>query len=332
MNNSYVVNAFTLIDQNVNLCKLASFFRYFFRFISAYLILAFTVQRLLVICFPLKIFLKSKRLAWKSVCLILLIGFISNSVIPFLFDLNKTNESDLVITIYCDIIKSVKLEYLLLNSIYIFTIIIIPSLVIFVSNCLIIYKTNKQERLRNILMESSKYQKTNSSKVTNKSSLNLKPIISIQKSFSFTTKKNKNSFVEDQLWIKKSDTEIICGKQAKAHTKLKPFYWTAEQISKGNNKKFNRSTKKLLTMMLLTISFSFIALNIPHFIVWFIYFYKSAFQLFDPISIETLFGILQITEIFFLLNYSIKFLLCLTFSIFRNEVKKLGKFFLNIHF
>jgi hypothetical protein len=331
--NNYVLEILTLIDQNIELCKLVNFLRYYLRFVSAYLVLAFTIQRLLVIYKPFNTRNKSKRSAWRSVCSIVWIGFILNSVVPFLFHLKafiKTSKIGLKQKIiYCDVIESVRLEYLLLILIYSLIIIIVPSIIIIVSNCLIIYKTNKQKKLRNILMEPSRYQNKISSKSADKSDLNLISMKSIQKTHSsLAIIDDTKSISADQTSNIYCKAKIVNNEQTIIHTKIKPFYWTAEQISKGNNKKLKRSSTKLLTMMLLTISFSFVALNVPHFIIWLAYFYKTAFQVFDPVSSNIWFGILQITEIFYLLNYSIKFLLCLTFSIFRDKVKKLGIFVL----
>ena len=371
------MDAFTIIDQNVIACKSANFLRYFLRFVSAYLVVAFTVQRLLVISKPLRTRYKSKKLAWITLGWIVLIGFVLNVPMAFLFHLETIENS---LTVYCDVDKSVKSEYLFMNSVYIFTIIIVPSIVIFFSNCLIIYKTKQQKHSRQTLMETSSSKNKsnpnlltikpiqndqltlsksheNDSKVKSLSVQNLKQTNSSLKRHNLTanpilrldnfssslkiTKSNHSLTTDSRLPNQvsyNSDSALtseqksnhlneisVCSEsKAKSQPKLKPHYWTKEQMSNNRKNKTKISTVRL-TFMLLVFSFSFIALNVPYLTIWLIYFSRTAYHLMNAISSDLLFGALQITEILFILNYSIKFFLCLTFSMFRTELKIKGK-------
>jgi hypothetical protein len=102
--------------------------------------------------------------------------------------------------------------------------------------------------------------------------------------------------------------------------KLKPFYLTMSQRTRKINKPENRS--KQMSNILCLISFSYAFLNLPYLIVWMLFFYNIAFNN-ENIELQNyLFGALQLFEIFYVLNYSLKFyVFCLTGSLFRNYLK-----------
>ena len=74
-------------------------------------------------------------------------------------------------------------------------------------------------------------------------------------------------------------------------------------IKKNKSKDLNRMAR-----LLLLISFVFALFNLPYFISWCIFFYEVAFQeTTDLDRKDYLFVCVQISEIFFVLNYSIQF-------------------------
>ncbi len=344
------MDALTLVDKNIGLCKLANFSRYSLRFISAYLTLAITIQRLLVVYHPFNIRFKDKRFAWRSIGLIFLIGLVLNAVVPFFFCINQKESNEL--DVYCDVNKNTKLEYLLLNLNYSLIIIIIPSIVILVSNCLIIYKTNKQNSLRKTLNESSRFRKTSFLKMSVRSEINLLAL----KSLGTGNLKLKSSLSCDALKMSSNLKEQVIQKnenfknsrsnpnykltpliaeinQQKAdssptQTRIKPHYFTKEQLIMKNTKKLSQ---KHFTTMLLVISFSFVCLNTPYFIFWLLFFYDSAFFQNDRVIQNNLFSALQIAEIFFVLNYAALFIILLaTGSLFKSQLKTMGIFFFDL--
>ncbi len=77
--------------------------------------------------------------------------------------------------------------------------------------------------------------------------------------------------------------------------------------------------------MSLIISFSFVITNMPYFIGWTVFFYKIAFENMNSTSQNYLFSILQLTEVFYVINYGLKFFIfCANGSMFRNKLKNIG--------
>jgi len=296
MEDSYLLYWLSFNDTNMIACKLFSFIRYSLRFISAYLIVSFTIQRLLVIYNPLNIKYKSKRLANKIIILICIISVSINVWTPLAFHLRKNNNDQL----YCDINRELKIEYLLFSSIYILIIVVIPSLIIFISNCMIIrkFKQTKRSSIRKSVVTTSN------------------PSQSLLKANSkLTSFKDCNSIVRLN-----NNTNNV---------KLKPHYWTKSQLIKNNAVRLNpHASSKRLTMSLLLISFSFVILNFPYLIMWSVFFYKIEIhgQTNETIDMNDLFMILQFTETFSMIHYGMKFFVfSFTGSLFRKMFKTMCK-------
>ena len=97
------------------------------RFISSYIIVLFTVQRLLMIYKPFGNNLKSKRSAWLAVIIILIISLIVNLWSLFMFEVDSFKKQ-------CDVKTSIKSEYFVLTNLYSCIVILMPTLVIFTGN------------------------------------------------------------------------------------------------------------------------------------------------------------------------------------------------------
>ena len=139
---SDLIRMVNIIDRNEIMCRLANYFRNIFRVVSAYIIVAFTLQRLFIVYKPLANNFKSKQLAWKTVFIILMVAFVSNTWTLFIFNINtninKTHS-------YCDVRNTWYNDYLQINAIYIVIVMLIPISIIFISNTLIILKTIKDD-------------------------------------------------------------------------------------------------------------------------------------------------------------------------------------------
>ena len=111
----YSMNIFlqmiNLVDMNNIQCQLINYLRNILRFVSAYIVVAFTLQRLIIVFKPLTTKFKSNKSAWKTVLVIIIISTLFNIWVPFIFKIyTKNNEYK-----FCDVNKSYVLEYFYLN-------------------------------------------------------------------------------------------------------------------------------------------------------------------------------------------------------------------------
>lgn len=99
-----------------------------------------------------------------------------------------------------------------------------------------------------------------------------------------------------------------------------------KKVEKSANKKPKGYSKKI-TISLTCISFSYVFLNIPFLIACSLYFYEIAFQTFETNTKNYLFSALKLSEIFYYINFSIKFYIYVfaSGSIRRDQSKKKGK-------
>jgi hypothetical protein len=276
-----IIKILNIIDQFEILCRFCNYMRYFLRFISAYIVVCFTIQRLSIVYKPLSRNFATKSSAWKTVLIITLISTIINIWVPFLFEIQITETK----VKYCDINKEYKTIYFRANVIYIFLIMVIPMINIFICNLLIISKTNKNDRERKVL------------RLIIRADPPRKPIHS--KSISIDTNSKPG--------------------------KLKPHYLTLSQLIKKNKKRTQNNSRKI-TLLLIFISFSYIFLNLPYLISWLVYSYDEAFNHLDLNTQNYLFTLLQVSEVFYVLNYAIKFFIyCASGSTFNNQLKYSSK-------
>ncbi len=84
---------------------------------------------------------------------------------------------------------------------------------------------------------------------------------------------------------------------------MKVYYMRKDQKNMRNN----LSNSQTVLKTLLFISFTYAILNLPYFIAWSVFFYEIAYNKIKAFGKNYLFTALQITEIFYILNYSIYF-------------------------
>lgn len=142
-----------------------------------------------------------------------------------------------------------------------------------------------------------------------------------QSSFSTTVKQSAFNLKS----AKNKSNEWNTSKQ-NGNSRIRPYYYTRNQMI--NRKAFNlKNSSFKLTFMLLVISFSFVLLNLPYLFGWCAFFYNMSFHRLDHVTSNNLFAFLQFSEIFYVLNYGLKFFIfCLTESTFKNKLKSISKF------
>ena len=145
----FFINKIDFISQNDLACKFANYLRYSLRMISAYLIIALAIHRLIIVYKPLNEKNKRKSSAWKSVKLVIFMSFFLNLWTFLLFELNESEGN-----FYCDIVNDLKLINYFINILYSVFVMIIPIIILFLLNFLIIYKLTKTNEKREIITNS----------------------------------------------------------------------------------------------------------------------------------------------------------------------------------
>lgn len=288
------LNALNFIDKSYLACTLFIYLRSMLRFNSAFIVIAFTLQRLYVVYRPLSLKWKTKRIAWKSVGFILSVSLILNLWVPFFVELHN-NE-------ICEIEEEKRGRYFLLSSAYVCLIVVIPSIIICVSNGLIISKTVKKNMRRFKLTQSSLGNLTSETRAVTKRQQPRK----IQ-----VNGRNQTDSRQETLGL----TNLIA----------RPHYWTTEQLLKKNLELNRKNSSKKITKNLLLVSFSFVLLNFPYLISWVLFYYECLTEPNETILQNYLFTGMQLTEILFVFNYGIKFfILWFTGTLFRNMFKNIS--------
>lgn len=330
LNSTHNSQIFTNILKLVNLtdnyevtCQLINFLRYVFRSVSAYIIVAFTLQRVVLVCFPLNQRFKTKKSAWITVLLISLFSLPVNVWVFFFFEINKSEKNQ-----YCDVKKSWKTNYFRITVIYISLIMLLPIITIFVCNALIIFKTIKADfnRKKMHLSNSSK----NSVNSTKKSNIAIQKIEMSPRKLELICRQTSHLTVNQEIEALSSVQSSNCNlnmmplQKSISNYRLKIYYQSNMNLISKN--KLNNSTT--ITKTLIFISFTYAFLNLPYFTSWCIFFYEMAFKKIDHIGRNHLFTALQVSEIFYILNYSIYFYVNFIFgSVFRAHFKSASKRF-----
>lgn len=247
--------------------------------------MAFTIQRLIIVRSPFENKNISKSIARYIVFSIAIASLLSCVWVPFVFKLEQHD---------CEVSSLWTLPYIYATAAYIFIIILIPIVVIFVCNMIIIAYLNKAKLRRDNLNETT--------------------IPRCHQSCSNTNNITKTS-VTTQSRVKKT-LEI----------KIKPHYISRQQIAngRGNHAKTDGNTSRTPIVILLV----FIILNLPYLVVWCLFFYQVNFL---KNNNPALFAALAICEIFYTANYSILFFVyCLTGSKFRQRLRYSGKWCFNL--
>jgi hypothetical protein len=171
----FLIQFSSLIDRFEMTCRLINYLNNVLRFTSAYILVAFTLQRLFIVYSPLSNKFKSKKSAWKTVALIYIISLLSNSWILFIFELEKDNKNNY----FCNIKHNYESIYFHLTIVYICSIMFIPIIIIFTSNSFLIVGICKSKLNNNRIILSN----NNKRLAAEHSSKPIVPIINKKKAF-----------------------------------------------------------------------------------------------------------------------------------------------------
>lgn len=305
--NSSIANLFILklniTDKHRFSCPIVHYLKYSLRFVSAYILVTITLQRLLIVYKPMSQRFKSKKFAWLVVLSIVIVSLLVNSWVPFVFELRSDTDS-----LYCDVAEKYSTQYFQIEAMSMISTILIPILIILTANLFIMINLCKANQRRKNLntFEPKGSGRLSNTIVTTKSHLQ--------------TEKRLNIIEQSNEYIK-VDSLSTC-------QRLKPFYLNANTYANRP-----KHPAKCSPQILLLITSLFLLFNMPYFINWVIIFQKVYKLNHNFASQNTLFAALQISEIVYNLNFTLLFYVyCLTGAKFRFQLRHLSMnfFFDNI--
>ena len=273
-------------------CKFINFARYFLRFMSAYIVVAFTIKRTQAIKDP---FTENGHVGGRQVLLtillIVVLASLSSIWIPILL---QTSTISYNLT-ECYIREGYNDLYFVITNCYIVSTMLVPMLIICVCNSISIVMLRRSNRKRQALAVSN-----DASRLT---------------------------------LIAKKDSVIL--KSLKLKTILNSIEFRYNH-SVNSSCRF-RSQETKTNVMLFLMSFSYVILELPYFISWVSLFYHESYVYIDEEDLNALLeysihknfliGVINLTEILYLLNYSIHFYIyCISSKTFCTRLKRIFKF------
>jgi hypothetical protein len=287
----HFLQVFNLVDMNNIQCIVINYLRNTLRFISAYLVVVYTLQRFFIVHKPLTAKFKDTKSAWLIILIISLIGILLNIWVPFIFKLNDDQS--------CDINQNYTKDYFYINLSYIVIVLVIPMILIFTCNLLIVMKIKKNEIERKNLQEIKR----------KKSKINI------------TKHTIPRSPGSQNLFVFVNNTRL---------SKISSYSQNIDELVLKSSQKVKKSSNKT-TIQLCLVSLSFSVLYLPYLIGWLILYYNFALDKLNSVYKNKISSFLQIAKIFYIFYYGVKFyILYLTSSEFRNIFFKTGKFNFNL--
>lgn len=236
-----------IADKSDFVCRFLNYLRNVLRFISSYSLVAFTLQRVSIVYLPLSYRYKSKKSAWITFLIIVIISLLINLWVPFFFEIQNENLNE-----FCDVKKNWSNEYFEIATVYVIFVTLIPILMILTSNSFIIYKIMQSNIERKSLIKRKKIKLTSSKSQS---------MVSKTKNSSFVSFSGKNLSVSIGLDIQRENSDLS------SSYKLKPYYSSLNRIANQTTAKYSAKSS---TRILLLVSFVFIVLNLPYFISWYL--------------------------------------------------------------
>jgi hypothetical protein len=321
--NQIFVNRYYFVNTNIVACKLISYLISVSIFLNSAITVSFSLERALAINFPLKIrnLRENYRYLFK---LIMSIGIIVTFLFPvynlFLTNLVAANGNGKV---RCDIPSNYESLYFNFTIVFVIKTLAIPFVIITLSNISILIAIEKNKK--NLLNKSfNRYKDEHSS-----GSLNSKYNFD---SMSHSSMNHRNS--NEHKRVVSIGNGVDESHPVKIHNSSKTVRFenlSAKSLSckigGGSGDKNLRVTK-----MLISISASFVLLNLPYFITWCRYalFRLNNSKPFTPEQTRTivnLYDAIKITEILNLFNYAItSFLYFATGKIYRENLYSIFSF------
>jgi len=293
-----------LTDEYDLSCRLINYFRYVIRLISAYLIVSITIQRVHIIYSPFSNSFKSTKSAWYVVGSIVILSLLLNLWVPFNLEIRQNDQNNSIT--YCDVRQDMDQIYFTLTVVYASIKMLLPILIIFASNLVII--------INMICIECKKHQLRKNRKMGFKSKRQ------------FLRKYKRKRFLNGYHDLIVNQRNYLFHIEHEKALKPKPYFLTLDQVINRVAKKANNP--KILTKLIIFISLSYALLNLPYFIIWCLYYFEEMNEMRPPDGENKWFFALKISEMFYLINYTINFYIyCLTGSVFRNQLKYSSIFF-----
>jgi cbb3-type cytochrome oxidase subunit 3 len=202
------------------------------------------------------------------VVILAVLGIVLNVWVPFLFQIRGEKNT------YCDIVREYSGIYFKITIAYIILTMLIPILIICVCNTLIIYFVFRANKKRQTLT-------------------NNKPIASPKKSYGMSENINLMSTME------MGSTAALDYTALNRNNKM---------TKSAKNRKSCPADSNKITRMLILMSFSYAILNLPYFVSWCLFFYQMGIKNNQSVIIKYhLFSLINLCEIFYVLNYGVHF-------------------------
>ncbi|CAF1480516.1 unnamed protein product [Rotaria sp. Silwood1] len=320
------------------ICIFVQYARNTTRLLSSWIVVSFTIERLLVVYYPLKrVIICRRKIARLVVLSLFIMSLLININVPFHYGIiNLSNHFEIEETI-CDILPQYRSIYMRFAISAMVTVYLLPMCIISLVNMLICsklwrkslltekdenheifkqrQKINNSRRLGSLLgsFSRSHLSKTPSNainRVQQCQTLRLSALNKCQSIGSLITSDANTTQVNSNFWPDRGQNH------SNSHSILNPSftYTTHMKQSPTCVKNYIQSRANRVTVTLLLVSCSFLLLNSPYCIVWLAN-YVHGFR------IAALKSIKELTELFMLTNFCINFLLyCASGKVFRNEL------------
>ena len=300
---------FNFVDKFLILCKLVPYFRNVFRTISVYTLTLMTLQRLILLHFS------SLRLKWSSTKFnqkILLSLFITALLI------NSTNllindqvKQPFTGELYCSVPENyVDLQFKI-DIIFVIITILFPSVFILFLSVILFINVKKASRSGRV----AKCSIQANSSLLNKKVLNYKNYFNYLNTRYPQMPNLENMQTIEIKNLNRIENDFIdCGENG--HNQIEKLYENSNNLKSNNDvfaikKSLNQSIRT--TYMLVIVSKWFILLHLPYFLCWMLFHLSSSqsyIESLDPWNQKYLLrAFLNFFETFFLMNYTINFLL-----------------------
>lgn len=305
-----LVNQLNLVDSFELPCQSVNFLRYFLRFLSAYLIVAFTLQRSFAIRFPLQSHtLESTRIVKYIIIGLVALGVSLNAWIPSYFHLmpvvksTQNNNTPPVLSTYCDVERDFGHTYFYFTFCYVLAVVLFPIFIIFISNSYIIHHVIDSQKKRGLIIvnnTTSRHRHAHNSTECNAPTRN------------FLLVSNDSEELSSLHSTSGGDRLMMRVMNRSSNSTRSLSFCTPQHASSR------------ITRMLLLMSFSYALLNLPYLIAWSVFVYKVAFQQSADVSLRhDLNSALQMCEILYVANYAGHFFIyCFSGKRFRRMLSK----------
>lgn len=294
-------------------CTSVNFLSFALRSFSGYIIMIFTIQRTIAIYSPFfEAKFESKQFASRMVILFLLLSILSSLWVPFLFKLREIDNSYKVCLIVNDHVITYFFIVIILN---VFSI-LVPIIIIFICNSLIICFILKISKKRKLLLNSKIIARKTSGASSDRCLRETRfEHVRLAQMSRLSSSREQTNLLSLSKIDSMTESKPSINTSATTNTRKKSFQL---KIPKNSAKESNKITKMLLLM-----SLSYAVLNLPYFLAWFINYYYSFIELNDFSSFaEKMYHIKKLCEILHILNFSINFCAyCASGKRFRKQLK-----------